>query len=466
MQYPTITKLLLLSFLAILTACSVSELSKDTSFSASETIIPTPTITTDSTLMPAVTESPVDSSSLVPTEETILTSQMMATVQPTNPPSMIKLRDDCPVLISTNQQPLWTTGSILFESDSSVWAIPATSLTPQMIFSVGSEEGFSKTYFENGSRKLLISDFLRAEGNFYFVYDLADQSQIKISIESVVPPIPLDGQYVTWLPDDRVKFLTNLERVEGVVEKRTFQVIDLTTKQTKTVSEVLDLPDYGFYRNGMYFGFASVDPTNKIVLYTTMSESDSSGLRLILRELGSGNLLWEQEDSFWATWPIPDVQWENDGSRFLFSSEISGYSEPFGFLSIKSNGEAELLPPQPFPMTDQWHQINNFSRSPDGRYIYYHLGATPGREYETGPGVIVDSSTLQAGNICELNSEFYGGKWISETLFLYRVKIRDGFMSLRLLDVLTWTTQDLVELVARPYYDNSFGWTPVDISNP
>lgn len=369
------------------------------------------------------------------------------------------------MLIDPHQQPLWPNGSILFESDDSVWAISTNSLTPQRVFSIESKEGFFEPYIENGASKLLITDFLRAEGNFYIVYDLVNQSQINIPIESAAPPIPLDGQHVTWLPDNRAKFLINLERIDGVGEIRTFQIVDLTTRQIETVTEELNLPGYGFYRNAMYFGFASVDPTNQVILYTTMGESDSSGLTLILRQLESGNLLWKQESAFWATWPIPDVHWDKDGSRFLFSSELNGYAQPFGFLSVQSTGEIELLPPQPFPLTDQWYQINSISRSPEGRFIYYHLGALPAQGFETGPGIIIDTVTLQAGIICEANtdagSEFYGGKWISENLFLYRVKTNDSYMSLRLLDVSTWGTQILTDIVAKEFYDNAYGWTPV-----
>ena len=84
-----------------------------------------------------------------------------------------------------------------------------------------------------------------------------------------------------------------------------------------------------------------------------------------------------------------------------------------------------------------------------------------------GPGVILDTITLKAGPICSPTpaetAQFYGGKWISDTLFLYQVKTNEETLSLQILDVSTWQTQLVTKLVARKYFDNAYGWTPVEV---
>lgn len=430
------------------------------------------------TLTPKITSTPIIVvDNLIPTQavtETALASPLPTTTHiPVTLPAIedvppIALRDDCPTLVDPNLSPFWKTGSILFESDNSVWAISANSLTPQKIFSPEFEGGYFKPYIENGTEKLLIADFLREDSNYYVIYDLANHTQTKIPIKEIAPPIPLDDQYIIWLSNNQIKFLTNLERVAEVGEVRTFSVIDLTSEQIKTITEELNLPGYAFYQNNDYFGFASVDPTQQTVLYTTM-ENPALGLKLVLRDLETGQILWQQKTAFWATWPIPTVDWDKNGRSFLFSSELEGQNRPLGFINVQTDGKVAPLPHQPFPLTEQWPQVNELSRSPDGRFIYYHLGVSPGRLGEMGPGVILDTVALQAGTICSLTftetTQFYGGKWISDTLFLYLMKVNEETLSLQILDVSTWKTQLLTELVAREYFDNAYGWTPIELEN-
>ena len=71
---------------------------------------------------------------------------------------------------------------------------------------------------------------------------------------------------------------------------------------------------------------------------------------------------------------------------------------------------------------------------------YYKLG----EGMEKGPAIIVDLVTLEAREMCDPGTTFVDGEWISENQFVYRVAM-DGMMSLRLLDVPSWTTQNLVD---------------------
>ena len=299
-------------------------------------------------------------------------------------------------------------------------------------------------------------------------FDLESQMEIGIPVELNEILLPFSHDSVNWLPDNRVRFAIDIERIKDFGEVRSFLTIDSSSGESEFSQEELILPDYAFSEMPAYFGIASVDPTNQLVLYS--SSGGQSVFDIVLMNIESGNIIWRLESPNWPSLPIPDPYWDDGGSNVLIGADILSDSTGFGFISLSSDGEVQQLPQQPFPLTDKWDRINTVLRSPNGRYIYYHLGAFPQGNPGTGPGVILDTTSITASEICDgregANSVFYGGKWISEDLFLYRVKTEDEKISLRVLDLPSWTTQILTDIIPKEFYGNAYGWTSVEFLLP
>jgi hypothetical protein len=443
--------------------------SADTTAILSENKPTAPTVTSEETVFSESTETPTVTPFPLATPQSTNTPYPTE-ITPTKSAPTITLNPDCPSSLESDQPSLWTTGSILFESEDDIWAISANNPTPQLIYATDDNGGYLNFYIENGANKILVSNYLGPEGDSYTVYDLVSQSVVGMPVESSELLIPIGGRSVEWLPDNRARFAIDIERVDDVGETRTYLTVDPITGQTEVVREELDLPGYTFIERPAYIGVASVDPTGQLVLYSAWNGQNAYDF--VLRDRDTGDVIWKQESLYWPGLPVPEPHWEKEGRSVLFSADILNEARGYGVLSLSRDGEVLPLPPQPFPLTEQWERINSLNRSPEGRYISYHLGAFPNGAFPddaTGPGVIVDTMTEQAGQICddsqETDSTFYGGQWISEELFLYRVKTGDGKMSLRVLDVPSWTMQELAEIQATRFYDNAYGWTPVEFSD-
>lgn len=440
MKYLSTYQGLLMFGLIYLTACSTPSLNVDTV----TPVFSRPTTpnneehgetnqTSGSSLSITVTASPI-----------IMTPDESLTVPPD-----LKLQKECPAMVLPQTLPLWSNGSLLFSSESpGIWAISANSLTPTLVYdqaswAILSDDGTKLLRFEQNE--------LGSVEGYSIIYDLINKEEIRT---------PRQANWFIlwdWLQDGRLKYLISQERTFGFGEKRQFALVDPLTGESESFLEELALPGYQFYEEPFYTGIASVDPTGKFVLYTVKGEQGTADVALLERE--TGRLIWQQEGVLGTHgYPYPEPVWRSINHYVLFSMPVSNGSESFyKIFSLSYEGQLEHLPPQPFPLLDQNWQLNYLSRSPDGRYINYGLLLLNGEQ----SNFIVDTITYQVGEVCDLDVNFLNGEWISENQFLYLVKREDGGKALRVLDVPTWTAQEII--TTNPESALAIiGWTPIE----
>ena len=158
---------LILLFMLIVIGCSTNG-PQDNIASVTEETTPTvkPMTTSlipENTFSPTVTSEPTLTSSIEPTTQTTLTPEHLSN-------SSIIFRDDCPTILDGSNLSLLTSGSILFETNDSLWAITADNLNPQLIYSTEDITGHINFYIEDGSSKILAINYLRSDGNRYIVF--------------------------------------------------------------------------------------------------------------------------------------------------------------------------------------------------------------------------------------------------------------------------------------------------------
>lgn len=382
-------------------------------------------------------------------DDSVPTSTTTLVETPLSTPSW-KLRSECPSLTDLDSMPLWSQGSILFKGEElGIWAIPASNPMPMLAYNqdswvILSDDGTKLLRFEQNE--------LGSVEGFSVLYDLISQEEIRTR--------RLANWFVLWdwLPDGRLKYLVERERTFGFGELREFALVNPITGESETVVEELDLPGYQFYEEPFYTGIASVDPTGQLVLYTVQGERGTADVALLNRQ--AGVFIWQQEGVLGTHgYPHPEPEWAADGSSVLFSMRVSEESLSFYKLFILDrSGQVEKLPLQPFPLLDQDWQLGDLSRSPNEQYIYYNVWQSGGK----GPAFIVDTNSIEVGEVCGSGTTFLDGEWLSEGHFLYRVR-QDGGYSLRVLDVANWTAQELAK-AGPDAVIFSIGWTPVELS--
>ena len=432
--------------LVFLSACSTTP--------SEQTLSPVSTVVTDETIVYTLEPSPL------PTVVSTSSAQQTATISLTpsiipnptvTPESKVTFHRDCPLVVNDDTSILQVDGSVLIQKESEIWLISNESSSPTLIYTVPSEilsENRLWIYLATGTTWILsyYADPVDTTG-YYVVYDLMNRQEIG-------EPNQLDHMIVDgWLPDGRFELLKNSESITDVGIKRELLIVDPVTQQTEIITDDLDLPGYQFFYEPFYSGLASLDPTDLMILYTLFDTAKET-FSIALLERTTGTIIWQQEVDL-PPYPYPEPQWEADGSRVLFSvftfEGTNGYNK---LISLTREGEEEELPPQPFPLTDEWLQIRSLSRSPNAQYIYYGLGEGS----QKGPDIILDTVTLEAREICGPDAVFITGQWISENQFLYQVELPNGMLSLRILDVPAWTAQILIESEF-----SQFSWTPVEI---
>lgn len=415
----------------------------------------------------------IESRSAPPSETTLvpttiiptITADLNETLQPmsTNE-SEIVLRNECPVSAKSDASPLWSSGSILFASGqvdnsfhvlfgaehANILAVSANGPDLKLAYEIPAGQGFRVIISDDGT-KLLRFEQPDPESleKYPVIYDLVSQEE-KHGIQTSSLNV------YDWLPDGRVKYLVDFERIFGVEERYEFLTIDPMTQNSEMTVEELELPGYQFYEEPFYTGIASIDPTSQLVLYTLISDQGTADVALRNRETES--IIWQQRGVFSTHgYPYPNPDWDVNGSRVLFSMPVSEAGHDyFKFFSLTRDGQVEQLPSQPFPFADE-QPVRELSRSPSGRYIFYSLRQSP----VTGSGFIVDTLTSRIGEICDPETTFLDGEWVTENQFVYRVLLEEGGQSLRVLDIPTWTMQELANSSANTGFA-IFGWTPIE----
>lgn len=416
---------------------------------------------------------------------------VVPTLEPTLPMTCpVVINDSLPIQGSPHGTILFNTGKLSETSlwfpqieQDGIWAISSDMLVPQLIY-----EG-TKYVSLAPDGNILVSFKSAPEANNLIMvfYSILTGESVEIIVPSLIGESLRD--YLFWLPDGRIVNVTHVEQILGVGEIWDTVFIDLPTRTTEHTTLEFSLPGYEFSEHnvdlGIPAGIISIDPTFQRILYT----SGSNGNHLIrLLDVVTGEILWEEQSTYLIN-TLP--QWAENGQRVLFEvalirQDIPPETGPNGdwyipytwtkLISLSRDGQLEELPTQPFlGLLD--HRVNNFSRSPSGRYIFYNFYD---HDISAIRAYIVDTLTGKNQEICDPQSSWFASwpnnlpgsevevYWSANDQLVYRVLIGENnqwFHSLRMLDIPAWTSQIVFE-TETGYGIKVFGWTPVELFLP
>lgn len=242
---------------------------------------------------------------------------------------------------------------------------------------------------------------------------------------------------------------------------------------TFTHTQELTLPDYAFYDGdidkGLFYGYHSLDPHEQIILYTAQNEGDTS-FEVRLLNIQTGKILWRMETQYLSdTFP----QWSVDGSHVLF--DVTTPEGSARVISLTRDGQVEELPPQPFPFVEEG-QLSGYSRSPDGRYLFYTAAETDLQTFTFKiRAFVIDIATWHVSEICDPDGSFVSSipsrgatddLWLPNGQFVYRIWHKNDevlWHSLHLLDIPSWTAYSLFEAESG-YGISILNWTQTEFS--
>ncbi len=472
----------LLTGLAIfLVSCSIQFPSDEIVPETPELLSPSPVNTPQSTIASnystaATSMAPLPTITLKPTQTANPTSTPDVTVIPT--PGSISW-EDCPqALTSSSSLLLNMSGSILYSvgrirdefhldeivPQPGIWAISAKSAMPGLVYE-SSSSGFISP---DGSTLLVTTHNVEDLTQEVVFYSLADNTEVRLVI-------PYEFWFQKWLTDGRVQFEKESELEKGTGEIREVLRLDPITQEVDGFVQELHLPDFAFNiseveRFGLFYGYHAIDPTGELILYSAQrDDEDSFEIRLL--NVQTGEVIWQLESVFLSS-SLP--QWSDDGSHVIFdvSKSIPGTNSVWSeIISLNRSGQIETLPPQPFPLAAEG--LSYYSRSPNGRYLFYLALANDVQTFSVeNRAFIVDIVTGQIGEICDPGTVFIAsipgrqsdGYWLRNGQLVYRVLVEKGGQvahSLRVLDIPSWTAQEVFE--AEPGYGvNVFGQTSIE----
>lgn len=462
-------KMLLFLLVFLMFGCQKSpEQNLNTDLSTQEnltSITPLPT--------PIITPTQIPTSMIIPTPTKVPTpTATLLPIQTASPVPAVIVKDSCPTLVEPGNSPMLGGGSILFGTGAispssgfahplnperpGVWAVSDNNSPPQLVYDIPSDQN-SFALVSPGGKWLL--SFRLEPGNsmqqvaIFFNIEEGQEYSLFIPESSLIA--------FEWLAGGRFKYIAEAEYLEGLGLIQSGWILDPQTQQSEPFTEEFALPDFNFLLDYVErlipAGYASLDPTGELILYTASINGRDDMVRLMVRE--TGEIIWEEESIRLSIGVEPE--WSADGSRVLFIVEVPrelGQGSYDRIISLTRDGEVEELPTQPLPRVTS-RAIDNLTRSLDSRYILYRLG--------DNKGFVLDTETWELGEICQTGTSFIDGFWLSSELFVYRVSLEeDGEVihSLRLLDIPGWTTQIFFES-GSGYGINIFGWTPIEFSN-
>jgi len=273
-----------------------------------------------------------------------------------------------------------------------------------------------------------------------------------------------------WLPNGQPQFESILEPQMGRGEAREIFTFDFANEQAEKSILELTLPEYTFdatavLKRGYPYGYNALDPLNELILYTAERISDR-GEEVRLLALDTGEIIW-QKDTIGLQEFLQPV-WDKTGEHVLFVVSNSAQGKFWDeIVSLNRDGELEELPLQPLPEIGG-KLIVSLSRSPDGSYIFFAVIQPPPIRRS---GYVWNTQTGELREICSNEFSVLGGTqygvdsdWIDDTHLLYRsLGEKEGALthSLRILDVSTWVTWELVS-VDPGYGINLFGWAQIE----
>ncbi len=357
--------------------------------------------------------------------------------------------------IASSRMPL--PGGILFyEYDSSespgvtrVWLWSSNMPAPQSILEIASNVSL---YLSPNGEKLVWHEY---EADHFTTYDLISKKQEDF-------PWKTSWQSISgWKDEKTISVLVKYEETSNVGRNEEYVYFDLSTQSFTSQTISLSLP--GYTGNPTFFppyvGFAVMDPTESVVIYTRIV--DHVG-RLVLISKNSGKVLWEHEAPY-ALFPDPD--WTSDGKRVAFV--IYDNKRPIFYTLTQDGKTSEIIGEGTPPRI-----IRYIKWSSDERYIYYSYWNT----IMEGPAFIIDMATKEMTEICTPGYAFLKGFWLPGNYFAYIVREgeqadQNGIAEVRIMNTGNWTFQTVFRTSTEigPTIGNQhdleiLGWTP--LSNP
>jgi Tol biopolymer transport system component len=267
--------------------------------------------------------------------------------------------------------------------------------------------------------------------------------------QKVYLPIHSDWRVTeSWLPDGRIKIITNFEEVEAVGITFNYDLFDPITQEADELTEVFDLPYFQFFYNYWWDGYASIDPSRTMVFYTALPDNATD---FVLRDTVNNSDLWQYDSGSFQAF-IPIASWTSDGQNVAFAAEDK--SEGLQHILSLNIQNLELT-----ELTTSPSWVRSLSWTSDSRYFHYsqfELG------WDEGPGFIIDTQLSTQYDICAEGYVFNKGLWIENTdLMLYTLHSPTS-TRVALLDVSNWETQTLTELGPDIIID-IIGWTPITL---
>jgi hypothetical protein len=457
-----------LLFLATISLNACSDTTHGNNFS-------NPIPTTLATEQPITTFTPIITP--IPTSPTISPTTVVNPILP-----QTTLQTQCPIIYHQNQS-LWSSsGTILFsrgrifnkewphiiDPQLGIWGISVRNKQPYLVYESASSIAISP----NGT--ILLDTRINSQTNKQetILYNLVNKE------ESIFESYNNDSFMKLWLNEDKPYRVINAY-IKGVGIQQTTFILNSNTGVVEKINQEIQLPDFAFddseQDRGIFKGYASLDPTGQFILYTA-SKRDNNEFEIRLLNINTGEVVWQHNIPYLIDKGLnvfdKSPHWAEDGSSvlFLLYDTNQNWREIIG---LKPDGSTETFPTQPFPYIEAG-QLNGFSRSPNGQYLFYTAWEMDPKTWiSTTRAFIVDLITGNIHEICDPLTTFISpvpthgeeaGFWLPNNQFVYRVLIeKEGLLShsLRVLDIPTWSTQVLIETEPGEGV-NVFGWTPVE----
>jgi hypothetical protein len=373
------------------------------------------------------------------------TQKVVKTATPTTTPQ-------CPELLPAGSPTLLNGGSVLIsefpgnpEGIYKVWGLSSKTREPFEFF----QHSWKQSLFFNVSpdgKKLVWHDFSK-EPEELVVYDLLTGR------EQSFPYLSNWKNIEGWIDDQtlRINIETSSNLSKGI--QKIYAVYDIQSRTVETETLNLDLPNYSFYPTNPWWGFASLDPKEELVLYTACEHSNCN---VVLRNIHTGQEAWKSENGYKDYAP---ASWSKDGERAAFSIMSPDGQESRLVLITRDGKDVKTYSPLP-----KEREIRDVGLSPDGQYVYFAEWWSS----SFGPGHILDADTGEFRNICTPGYLFGSEWWLPESnQLVYTVRKGNdpldlGIMELRILDLDSWTTQVLVTGTNKEMRYYYIGWTPIE----
>lgn len=455
-------------------ACSPRSIDDGLDASSSEPLLTSTNRASEFTAVPTTTLDVTPTQAVETTKH--VASPLPTTIQ--TPTQSTVLQSECPTTLQS-LRPLWTRGSVLIETGevvddtrpsivyphSGIWAISASSTTPYLI----SNSFMGERISPDGA--LLLNTIRDTERSLQEVilYDLIEAR------EYTRWSLPASSSFQTWLQDGRIRFREVINRTENVGIVQNIYTLNTVTQEIERREEKLSLPDFAFNDSeldkGIFQGYESIDPTGELILYTA-HKNGGNGFEVRLFDFKTNEVIWRHETQY-----LPDStpKWSSNGERVLFSVNVplANNNSWWKIISLSRDGREVKLPSQPLPFTEGG-QLNHYSQSPDGRYLFYTIWEINSETFTgNSRAFIINVATEELKEICEPGTTFLSpvpahgneaGQWLLDNKLVYRVLLeKEGQLthSLRVLDILTWAVQNIHEPASGEGVI-VIGWTSVE----